>query len=86
MKKLVKFDSASPGQRSDPIESPEDKENKAHETGKDRRAFDEVSTHRHARGIPEDENSQGDDKTGDEEVFVVFGHHQFSVTKRVQGV
>ncbi len=74
MKKLVKFDSASPGQGSDGIESPEDKEDKAHESGEDRRTFDEVSAHRHPHGIPEDENSQCDDKTGDEKVFVVFRH------------
>src|SRR5512135_1092028 len=74
MEKLVKFDSASPGQGSDCIDNSEEKENEAHESGEDRRTFNEVSTHRHPHGIPEDENSQCDDKTGDEKVFVVFGH------------
>ncbi len=83
MEKLVKFDSPSPGQGSDCIDNPEEKENEAHETGKDRRAFDEVSTHGHARGSPEDENSQCDDKTGDEKVFVVFRHFLLSASYRL---
>ncbi len=74
MEKLVKFDSASPGQGSDGIDNPEQKENEAHQSGEDRRTFDEVSTHRHAHRSPEDENSKCDDKTGDEKVFVVFRH------------
>ena len=71
MEELVKFDSATPTQRSDCIENPEDEKDTAHQSWKGGRTLNQVSTHGHPQGSPENENSQCHDKTGDEKISVM---------------